>query len=627
MASSHGNMQSEPVKMEQKMITEFFAKTRQIILESRCPHVPSRNYSGEQMISSPSSSAPPSPSIRTRGKWFNLDLRDCPAALENIDFLRQICLEPMVVDIILLQGRSALNLMSSSPRRSIVRNLSAKEQFSDIWNSGLDEFGSEVKTGKIVERWVVQYECGKNGRDCASGSKRSTGNSMPTSYKKLILLLRLLYSMIRLLPAYKLFRDLNSTGQMLTFNLTHRVSSFVEPFTHQEESEMQKFVFMPVETFCGRLCLSVSYCSSLSDVNSQPSTLITPQFIQDYVGSPMACPLKRFPSIPQGSPSFSPLERCHSWSHDICRAASPSPTYSDSHASISKPSSHFIPPTNLPRHLPETPQLHENNTNIDEYWPSVFSPSPSQSPPAYVPSRHVSKVLLRSESDPVSMASSKLGSAPPPLKGTRPVASKTEKSSDLTQKRSTVDKLLSFGKNERGSCSRVKLSSNSSPQISISRSSSRLSFQDDFDDSEFSGPFIVDDVDMADRDSRPASFDHKGHPCEPLEPGGLFQVRKTQDAAVTALVHMLKRAPPLRHDFSRSINSVVSFTPLTSTEQNVKSDPPRVQHATAAAVISVASSGHVVPKTTADALDELRGYRDMKDKLLGQGMRSQIQTK
>ena len=48
----------------------------------------------------------------------------------------------------------------------------------------------------------------------------------------------------------------------------------------------------------------------------------------------------------------------------------------------------------------------------------------------------------------------------------------------------------------------MKLSSNSSPQKSFSRSSSKLSFQDDFDDSEFSGPFVVDDDDMADRGSR-----------------------------------------------------------------------------------------------------------------------------
>lgn len=39
------------------------------------------------------------------------------------------------------------------------------------------------------------------------------------------------------------------------------------------------------------------------------------------------------------------------------------------------------------------------------------------------------------------------------------------------------------------------LSSSGSPRIGFSRSSSRLSFQDDLDDCDFSCPFIVDDVD------------------------------------------------------------------------------------------------------------------------------------
>lgn len=173
--------------------------------------------------------------------------------------------------------------------------------------------------------------------------------------------------MIRLLPAYKLFRDLNSTGQILKFNLTHRVSSFVEPFTRQEELEMQKFEFMPVETFCGRLCLSVSYCSSLFDMNFEPSTPTIPLFIQDYVGSPLACPLKRFPSIRRCSRSSSPFRRRHSWNDDIYKAAPPSPAHFDSHASVSKPSSHCIPPTNLPLHFLDTPQLHENSSNTDLY--------------------------------------------------------------------------------------------------------------------------------------------------------------------------------------------------------------------------------------------------------------------
>lgn len=48
----------------------------------------------------------------------------------------------------------------------------------------------------------------------------------------------------------------------------------------------------------------------------------------------------------------------------------------------------------------------------------------------------------------------------------------------------------------------MRISSSSSPQKSFSRSSSRLSLEDDFDDSEFSGPFIVDDDDLTDAGSR-----------------------------------------------------------------------------------------------------------------------------
>lgn len=46
------------------------------------------------------------------------------------------------------------------------------------------------------------------------------------------------------------------------------------------------------------------------------------------------------------------------------------------------------------------------------------------------------------------------------------------------------------------------LSSSGSPGIGFSRSSSRLSFQDDLDDSDFSCPFIVDDFDTSDLQAR-----------------------------------------------------------------------------------------------------------------------------
>ncbi|KAF6153927.1 hypothetical protein GIB67_023704 [Kingdonia uniflora] len=43
-----------------------------------------------------------------------------------------------------------------------------------------------------------------------------------------------------------------------------------------------------------------------------------------------------------------------------------------------------------------------------------------------------------------------------------------------------------------------KISSTSSPRVSFYRSSSRLSFQDEFDNSEFSYPFTTDDGDLTD---------------------------------------------------------------------------------------------------------------------------------
>ena len=109
-------------------------------------------------------------------------------------------------------------------------------------------------------------------------------------------------------------------------------SPIVEPFTRREEGEMHKFAFTPVDTICGRLCMSVLYRSlSESDVScSQHSAPLSPTFITDYVGSPLADPLKSFPSLPlsYGSPPLMSFERRHSWSFDRCKASSPPPSVS-----------------------------------------------------------------------------------------------------------------------------------------------------------------------------------------------------------------------------------------------------------------------------------------------------------
>lgn len=111
---------------------------------------------------------------------------------------------------------------------------------------------------------------------------------------------------------------------------------------------------------------------------------------------------------------------------------------------------------------------------------------------------------------------------------------------------------------------------------------------------------------------RLCSFNQARHQSGGHEPG-VSLVRKSHVSAGT-LISMLKKAPPLRQD-SDSMNLLQDSTPVQI------SDKPGVQHSSTS---NFASSVNIPAKTTADALEELRGYRDMKDLLLKQGGKSQM---
>ncbi|RDX60204.1 Autophagy-related protein 13b, partial [Mucuna pruriens] len=634
MASSQGNAHSDAAKMEQ-IITEFFAKSLHIILESRALYVSSRNSYGDQAVSSPCplSSSSSSSSVRPRDKWFNLALRECPAAMENIDLWRQNNLEFIVIDVILVQRPLDWDpgTVSFSPKRVIPRSCSLKERCHFGWNTDQEEFRVVARSEKIVERWVVQYESRKP-RDSNSGTRRSSHVPLHSLYKKSTLLLRSLYATVRLLPAYKIFRELTSSGQIKDFTLAHRVSSFVEPFTRKKEAEMTKFGFTPVDTSSGRLCLSVMYCPSVSDVSSEPSTPISPQVITDYVGSPSTDPLRRFPSLPtaglpsHGSPSLLPSSRQRSWSFDHYRAPLsylPSPTDSESLLSVSNASLRRFPPACLPRHTTDMCLIQKKNANFDDFYPS---PSSSSYNSVSLPCRP----LLRSESAPVSIPTAEAANSPgysnrhnlppsPPFRGSRGTAKIDRSSTNSTQTGATAEKLFSLGKDESRKYSGIRIPANSPPQISISRSSSR-SYQDDFDDTDFTCPFDVDDDDMTDPGSRAESLDH-GHMTETLEAGGFFPIRKSQDAAVGALVHMLKKAPPLRQDCATSQHLSQGTHPETL-NNNIQG-PSQILEASRPVSSIMSSEIIATRKTTADALEEFHGYKEIKNLLLMRGSKHQ----
>lgn len=592
------NPQSESGRTEH-IISQFLLKSLHVILESRIPSLRPRDPSGEQT---------PGSRPRKRDKWFNLALGDRPAALENLNFWHRNVMDPMIIDVILIHE---------------VASTSAVE---DLFNS------SQGMMETTIERWVVHYEHQKSIPQSGDGS-----GSYKKTYKKSIILLRSLYSTLRLLPAFRVFRQLTSSSQSYNFDISYKVSSFSEPFSRAKEEEMKSFGFAPVETPFGRLCVSVTYCPSLSDLNLEASTLLPPQIIMDYVGSPAADPLKVFPSTGGSgrslrstsfplrgfeSPSSSPFQRPHSWTSGLHRAAhlthqpfsvSP-PTYpTQQMLSDFQPS----PPDPYGQRSPNyRPFIHKKGISFDECRLSPpFSPSPSPSPPAYLSGGSPFHNRLRSETAPVSIPLPMAGrstiryltpNSSDPNKHFLPPPSPRSVRADVSSQESPSEsryfrkldamragefigpKVFKDGKDDSGRFSGV-VSSSGSPRIGFSRSSSRLSFQDDLDDCEFSCPFAVDDVDSSDSQTRTHSGKDASESTQISS-----SARQSQDAAVGMLVQMLRTAPPLRQDQSLSAQSSKSEF-----------------HG------EVSASGFF-PRKTADALEELRGYREMKDLLLSQ---------
>ncbi len=376
------NSQPELGKLEQ-IVSQFLLKSLHIILDSRVPSLRPHDRSGG--LSSAFH-------VRKSDKWFNLVLGDRPAALENLNFWHRNVMDPMIIDVILVHEGS------NSPT-----------------------VGKSVET--VIERWVVQYEY---PRVVAAQSGESSAYYKKT-YKKSIILLRALHSQMRLLPAYRIFRQLSTSSLTYNFNIIYKVSSFSDPFTRAEEGMMDEYSFAPVEAYPGRLCISVTYCKTLSDFNLEPSTSLLPKIITDYVGSPRTDPLRSFPSSEKGvhaisfplrgvqAPSPAPFQRPHSWTSGFHKAAfsaqnqpivgSP-PTYRPSPMPCDYPS----PPTDIHGNRVQHYRrpTHQKAISYDNYQLSPpFSPSPSLSPspssPSYISGDNPMQTRVRSETAPVSI--------------------------------------------------------------------------------------------------------------------------------------------------------------------------------------------------------------------------------
>ncbi|KAK3119821.1 hypothetical protein QOZ80_9AG0675760 [Eleusine coracana subsp. coracana] len=585
---------SEPPMVEQ-VITEFFAKSLLIILESRSPYDSSRNFTRPSPPSSPLSGSQP------RDRWFNLALRDCPAALENFDLWRQSNLEPLVIDIVLLQRDS-----------------------TKINSTGGD---------RIIERWVIKYETIESGNgsgNCSRSSGKKSGSSSAEdhnlyrrTYNGSTVLLRSLYLLVRLLPAHNLFQELNSSGRIRPLSLSHKISSFVEPFTRAEDAEMKHYSFSPIETLFGCLSLSVSYVPVLEAVAApEPSTPLSTELIMDYVGSPKTDFLRKLSSLPSDGIAAPCVQvtRRHSWSteHGTGSSASSSPR------PMNRGTHGCLQPRMLMHDNSQTACTHSQNTSSagkktlvsEECYPSPpLSPSPSHSPSPSSPR------MLRYESAPLVIPTMRVEggcSRLPPSPGRKDKLQCSSQKENLAnspydksrvmrdlvrlgefQNDKSLRKVLSFGKDDLGYFHGLKLT----------RTSSKLFIMDEVDERELVFAWedkdtIIDQlnrIDISDREDRDVNQDVGG------------SLTRSPDAAIGVLLRMLKNAPGLRERLLSIPAPPVPQEP--SSFQRVVTE----EHCSSASISAVVPSSLLRSRTAADALEELNRYKEIRESILNRG--------
>ncbi|CAL5015695.1 unnamed protein product [Urochloa decumbens] len=431
------------------MVEQFHLKVLHAVLAVRTPR--------------PLAAAAAAASFRRRDRWFHLPLHDPPPPPEAADRLEPLAPgEPLVVDVILSPAGGGA--------------------------------GAEAG-GEVVERWMVACE---PWPDAAVGEEVAVNRA----YKHCFTLLRSVYAVLRVLPAYRIFRRL-CANHSYNYEMVHRVETFAEPFSRVHEAAMRTHSFVPVETQLGRLVVSVQYLPSLAAFNLEITSLL---IIPDYVGSPAADPMRAFPaSLTEATGSAFPpsyqQQRPHSWA----------------------------PPVFWP---------HSPAQQARSSPPQVFYASPTPSPPHF-PGGYLQRRLIRGESAPMPIPQvgerrspvHRQNTLPPPSprRGDIGAAGAQESPSESGRLIGRLEGLSTLSPKHKG-----KDNKDESGRFSA-LSSCESPRQDDLDDYHF----FVDDVDPP--ISQPGGSDGK----ETSDQAGSSS-HKSQGAQVGSLVNLLRNARPLR---------------------------------------------------------------------------------
>ncbi|PRW58175.1 autophagy-related 13 [Chlorella sorokiniana] len=231
----------------ERVIAEAYVKAAEVVLDARIVG------SGRR--------APPQPQKRA---WFNLEVPEVePAATTALERWRREAGLPLVLEIF-LQPWGAQAAASAG--------------------------GEQDRVETLLERWVVHYYPqlpeGAGGAPHLSRSQLAR-LSPSTVYKRLVITLRSLFTYLRVLPAYRMYRACKRQ-RGANFTLGYRLHSTLPGRAGSAggSRRLQSFRFGGVDTPYGQFRISVDYqpASTVTILEQTTSPPPLPQIIADYLG-------------------------------------------------------------------------------------------------------------------------------------------------------------------------------------------------------------------------------------------------------------------------------------------------------------------------------------------------------
>lgn len=242
-----------------QVIQNFFTKSVQIVVQSR---LETEHGQASTKVN----------------KWFNLNLRSDDFLRDDLRLWKSVTdlgqIPPMIIEMY-------LDLRNLTSRQIVV----LKDDNGHPWTVSK---GGSRKHEVVLERWLVEFD--------ASSVTGTTIDELPLIYKQAVVLFRSLYAYTRLMPLFKLKRDLNKSKlSKYSLKIESKILDGKQPISskgriglsksiipHQilmRESHMSQKHFLPIRTTLGTLKVSVAYRNNCDFATHDNEELLSTHFL------------------------------------------------------------------------------------------------------------------------------------------------------------------------------------------------------------------------------------------------------------------------------------------------------------------------------------------------------------